>query len=97
MDGYAFSSCDLARLAAEASGLSVERDGELPGEERIRLNIIQVTPRTACTRWQPGICMEMRASAPACRHASAHRRLALSCVKLPLGRVNGHAVCVDWD
>lgn len=67
MDGYAFSSCDLARLAAEASGLSVEHDGELPGEERIRLNIIQVTTRTACARPQPGICTGRRASArPMC-------------------------------
>jgi hypothetical protein len=43
MDGYAFSSCDLARLAAEASGLSLSEDAGLPSEERIRQNIIQVT------------------------------------------------------
>lgn len=45
MDGYAFSSCDLARLAAEASGLSPSDDAGLPSEERIRQNIIQVTCR----------------------------------------------------
>lgn len=45
MDGYAFSSCDLARLAAEASGLSPSDDAGLPSEERIRHNIIQVTCR----------------------------------------------------
>jgi hypothetical protein len=41
MDGYAFSSCDLARLA-EVSGLNVENEDTLPSEERIRQNIIQV-------------------------------------------------------
>ena len=47
MDGYAFSSCDLARLAAEASGLSLSEDAGLPSEERIRQNIIQV-PVSPC-------------------------------------------------
>jgi hypothetical protein len=42
MDGYAFSSCDLARLA-QASSLTVEpEEAVAPSEERIRKNIIQV-------------------------------------------------------
>lgn len=42
MDGYAFSSCDLARLA-EVDGLNPAMDErELPSEELIRQNIIQV-------------------------------------------------------
>ncbi len=42
MDGYAFSSCDLARLA-EVDGLRSDTDDSaLPSEERIRQSIIQV-------------------------------------------------------
>ena len=42
MDGYAFSSCDLARLA-EVDGLRSDTDdAALPSEERIRQSIIQV-------------------------------------------------------
>lgn len=42
MDGYAFSSCDLARLA-QASSLTVEpEEAVAPSEERIRKNIIQL-------------------------------------------------------
>ena len=43
MDGYAFSSCDLARLA-EVDGLRSDADDDtaLPSEERIRQSIIQL-------------------------------------------------------
>jgi len=41
MDGYAFSSCDLARLATDAS---LTEEADTPSEERIRINIIQVCP-----------------------------------------------------
>ena len=40
MDGYAFSSCDLARLAEPQ--LETDPDTALPSEERIQKNIIQV-------------------------------------------------------
>lgn len=42
MDGYAFSSCDLARLA-EVGNLTTDTEEAMPvGEERIRNNIIQL-------------------------------------------------------
>ena len=49
MDGYAFSSCDLARLA-EVDGLRSDADDDtaLPSEERIRQSIIQVPLPPAC-------------------------------------------------
>ena len=54
MDGYAFSSCDLARLA-EVDGLRSDTDDSaLPSEERIRQNIIQVP---ACPERRPPLLL----------------------------------------
>ena len=80
MDGYAFSSCDLARLA-EVDGLRSDADDDtaLPSEERIRQSIIQVPLPPACRplsarrapRAQPvrGACPPAPARAPSLRDA----------------------------
>ena len=61
MDGYAFSSCDLARLATDAS-LTEGEEAAMPSEERIRINIIQVCPHK---RLRAGIVACLRVLSPA--------------------------------
>ena len=73
MDGYAFSSCDLARLAEPQ--LETDPDTALPSEERIQKNIIQVAIPRLPTRSRGGVCYcHAYFSAPPCpRRAAATR------------------------
>ena len=73
MDGYAFSSCDLARLAEPQ--LETDPDTALPSEERIQKNIIQVAIPRLPTRSRGGVsdCHAYFSAPPCPRRAAATR------------------------